>query len=82
MDPIFCTRIPVEFVKSIDAWASAQRITRAETRAEAPRRVIEVTYLFLRRFFSAYPVGIADFGRSKREPRENNMKPKNASWLC
>jgi hypothetical protein len=37
MDPIICTRIPVEFVKSIDAWASAQRITRAETL----RRVIE-----------------------------------------
>jgi hypothetical protein len=37
MDPIICTRIPVEFVKSIDAWASAQRITRPE----ALRRLIE-----------------------------------------
>jgi hypothetical protein len=37
MDPIICTRIPVEFVKPIDAWASAQRITRAK----APRRLIE-----------------------------------------
>jgi hypothetical protein len=45
MDPIICTRIPVEFVKSIDAWASAQRITWASaqriTRAETLRRVIE-----------------------------------------
>jgi hypothetical protein len=26
MDPIICTRIPVEFVKPIDAWASAHAL--------------------------------------------------------